>query len=206
MPIRAVIFDFGGVLLHTRDHSAQRRWEARLGLPEAWLSRELWETPVSLEALVGQARPEEVWHSLGLRFGLSAEELAELRRDLVVSGMLDLELVDCLRGLRPRYRTAILSNAWLDAREEFVQRHGLGDVVDTIIISAEEGIKKPDERIFQIAAERLGVRPVEALLVDDAWQNIAAAHAIGMPGVVFADTAQAMAEIHAVLAARQRQG
>jgi putative hydrolase of the HAD superfamily len=67
--------------------------------------------------------------------------------------------------------------------------------VDEIIISAEEGIAKPDPRIFRIAAERLGVRPQEAVFVDDRPENVQGARAVGMRGIQFETREQTIADV-----------
>ncbi|MHB8648340.1 MAG: HAD-IA family hydrolase, partial [Thermomicrobiales bacterium] len=73
--------------------------------------------------------------------------------------------------------------------------YGLDRLVDGMIFSDEEGIAKPDPRIYRLAAERLGVRPEESLFVDDVLGNIEGARAVGMIAVHFRDTEQAIAEI-----------
>jgi epoxide hydrolase-like predicted phosphatase len=199
MPIRAVIFDFGGVLVRTEDRSGRRKWEKRLGLSEGELSRLVFESEVSDRSMVGQADEAEIWQHVAVTFGLNGEQLRELRRDFWSGDQLDAGLVQFLRDLRPRYKTAILSNAWPGTREVFTQRLGLGEAVDEMIISAEEGVAKPDARIYQIAVERLGVQPEEAVFVDDMAENAQGARAVGMRGIQFKNTEQAIAEVQKYL-------
>lgn len=199
MPIRAVIFDFGGVLVRTEDQAGRARWERRLGLAEGTLADKVFDSEVSRRAGVGRASTEEVWAAVAREHDLSDEEMRQLQQDFWLGDVLDARLVDYIKGLRPRYRTAILSNAWLDAREFFVSYYGLGDVVDKIVVSAEEGIAKPDPRIYRLAAERLGVAPSEAVFVDDMARNAEAARAVGMCGVHFRSTDQAIADIEKCL-------
>jgi epoxide hydrolase-like predicted phosphatase len=72
-------------------------------------------------------------------------------------------------------------------------------LVDTVIISAEEGLAKPDERIFHLALERLGVVAQEALFIDDLAVNVEAARRVGIKSVHFQKTDQAVEEIKAIL-------
>ena len=195
MPVKAVIFDFGGVLLRTEDSGGRRRWEKRLGLQMGEMDAIVFGSDTTDRSMVGLATQDDVWQRVAARLDLDDEMLQELRRDFWSGDQLDVELVQFVRGLRRRCKTAILSNAWPGARRAFVQRFGLGDAVDEIIVSSEECIAKPDARIYRIAAHRLGVAPQEALFVDDMEENVEAARAISMKGVRFSNTRQAIAEI-----------
>jgi putative hydrolase of the HAD superfamily len=195
MPIKAVIFDFGGVLLRTEDPGGRREWEKRLGLQTGELDRIVFGSDTTDRSMVGLATQDDVWQRVAARLDLDDETLQELRRDFWSGDRLDVELVQFVRELHRRCKTAILSNAWPGARRAFVQRFGLGEAVDEIIVSSEECIAKPDARIYRIAAERLGVAPQEALFVDDMEENVEAARAIGMRGIRFSNTRQAIAEI-----------
>jgi epoxide hydrolase-like predicted phosphatase len=195
MPIRAVIFDFGGVLVRTEDPAGRRKWEARLGLAEGELVKAVFDSDVSTRAALGEVPEDEVWKHVAATFRLNADEAHELEHDFWAGDRLDAELTQFLRDLRPRYKTAILSNAWSGARKAFVEWFGLGDVVDTMVISAEEGVAKPAPRIYQIAAERLGVRPEEVVFVDDMAVNARGAQAVGMVGVQFKSTSEVIAEV-----------
>jgi len=163
MTIRAVIFDMGGVLLRSENENGRRKWEQRLGLAEGELAEIVFNSPISQKATLGLATDEDVWAHLASRFALDADTLRQLRRDFWSGDRADMLLVDFLRRLRPRYRTAILSNAWPGARKALTERWGLADAVDEMIISAEEGVAKPDPAIYHIALRRLDVRADEAV-------------------------------------------
>lgn len=199
-PIRAVIFDLGGVLLRTEDQTPRRRWEARLGLGAGEVERAVFGCAMSELAAVGQATADQVWQSVNARFGFSDGDAEKFRADFFAGDVLDATLAQFLHDLRPRYKTAILSNAWLDLRRMLTERFHLVDTVDTIVISAEEGMVKPDARIYQIAATRLGVMPHEAIFVDDFVENVRGAQAVGMRGIHFKNAAQAMADVTEMLA------
>lgn len=195
MPIRAVVFDVGGVISRVKDGSKIQAWEARLGLPERGLSKIIFGTEMSARAMVGQISESELWKHVGATLGLSAEQLDKLRLDFWAGWQLDAELVSFMRGLRPRYKTALLSNALSNARQAFVDQFGLGDAVDAMIISAEEGVAKPDPRIYHIALARLEVRPEAAVFVDDVLENVQAAQALHWHGVQFVNTWQTIQEL-----------
>lgn len=197
--IRAVMFDFGGVLVRASDPVRRRAWETRLGLPENALARTLFESEVAERAMIGRATDADAWRHLAATYGLSEAQLRDLQREFWLDDQLDAGLADFLRDLRPRYKTAILSNAWPGARESFMSDFGLHRVVDAMIISAEEGVAKPDARIYRVALDRLGVQPEEAVFVDDLAVNVEGARALGMQAIRFQDRHQVLAELQHVL-------
>lgn len=195
MSIRAVIFDFGGVLVRTADAGGRRKWEHRLGLASGELDRMVFASELSDRSMVGLATQRDIWQYIGARYGLDDDTLLQLRRDFWAGDHLDEELVRFLGELRPRYKTAILSNAWPGAREMFNERFDLGTAADLFVISSEEGVAKPDPRIYHITLERLGVSPHEAIFVDDFIENVEGAQAVGMAGVLFRSTGQVMVDV-----------
>jgi putative hydrolase of the HAD superfamily len=184
MPIRAVIFDIGGVLVRTEDLEPRRKWERRFGLPDWGLARIVFESPAAAQSTIGQAGPEAVWAAVAERLRLTPAELTELQADFWRGDVFDAALLAYLRSLRPRYKTGIISNAWVGMRAMHQPRLN-GDTFDLIVYSAEEGLAKPDPAIYQRALERLGVEPAEAVFVDDMPENVEAARALGMAGVRF---------------------
>jgi putative hydrolase of the HAD superfamily len=73
---------------------------------------------------------------------------------------------------------------------------------DGVVMSFEVGTRKPERRIFELAAERAGVEPGECLLVDDLTANCEGAEAAGWRALHFTDTAAAVAELDGLLPAR----
>jgi FMN phosphatase YigB (HAD superfamily) len=122
MPIRAVIFDGGGVLVRTTDFSRQRWWEQQLGLAEGSFGAVLWNNPVSLAANVGKASEDEVWTAYQRQFALSDDDVAQLQRDFFAGGEWDERLLGYIRSLKSHYKTGLISNAWPHARKA-VQQH-----------------------------------------------------------------------------------
>lgn len=184
MPIRAVIFDIGGVLVRTEDQEPRRKWEKRYGLPEWGLAELVFNCPASRRASVGQATRHEVWAEVARQLSLTPAELEELKVDFWKGDVWDTGLLAFIRSLRPRFQAGIISNAWPDAREA-VKAHVNGEAFDVILFSGEEGVEKPDPEIYRRALARLNVAPAEAVFVDDMLPNVKAARVLGMGGVHF---------------------
>jgi len=96
-----------------------------------------------------------------------------------------LEMLAALRehGLK----TAIISNGHGDVQSAKIEITGLRDAVDLVVISEDVGLRKPDARIFQLAAERLGVAPASCIFVgDNPEADVRGAEAAGIRGVFYA--------------------
>ncbi len=110
------------------------------------------------------------------------------RREFFAEDGIDTDLLAYVDRLRAQYRVGLLSNATTDARR-FFKESGIAGHFDAITISGEEGVMKPDERIYRIALARLDVRPNEAVFVDDFSENIIAARSVGDGGHPFCRSA-----------------
>ncbi|MGQ9709556.1 MAG: HAD family hydrolase [Anaerolineae bacterium] len=180
---RAVIFDWGGVLMRTMDIRPRVAWERRLHLPPGALADTFFESPAWDRAQRGEASLDDVWAEVADRLGVGRADLPALRRDFWAGDYLDEELVGLIRELRfAGIRIGLLSNHLRELRQR------LGDLeplLDAVVISGEVGVLKPDPAIYRIALERLGVDPEEAVFVDDWGLNVESARRLGMSGVHF---------------------
>ena len=200
--IKAVIFDIGGVLSRFVRNDNRSRWERRLGLPAGGLERAIYNSPVAVRGFIGQASDEEVWEDFRLRFNLTPAETVNVYLELWMDAEWDMELFEYIRGLRPRYRTGVISDALPGARHEARVKANVNyDLFDVILFSGEEGVLKPDAAIFDKALAALGVERGEAVFVDDNISKIEGANALGMHGVQFITREQTLAEIDRLLAA-----
>ena len=200
--IRAVIFDFGGVLVRTEDRTPRNRLAARLGMSYDELNNLIFDSSSSQQAALGQIGVSEHWEAVRARLGLSPEAFQTVQAEFWEGDVLDTSLVDFVRALRPHYQTALLSNAWGDLRGFLEQKLKILDAFDQVIISAEVGLVKPDERIYRLAVERLSVAPGEAVFVDDFAHNVEGARLAGLHAIHFRSTDQARAELEQLLDSR----
>jgi epoxide hydrolase-like predicted phosphatase len=197
--IRAVYWDVGGVILRTIDHTPRERLAARLGTTHQALDELVFASEIGRKVQLGQAGVARLWEHVAQTFGLSPEGLAAFQEDFWGGDRLDAELVDYIRSLRPRCRTGVISNGWPNLRENLRARWGIADAFDAIVVSAEAGVMKPDLRIYQLALERLEVRPAQAVFVDDFIENVEGARRAGMLAVHFRDPHQARDAVEAIL-------
>ena len=80
------------------------------------------------------------------------------------------ETVSCLEQLSKTYKIGVIANQELGTAER-LQQHGILKYIDLVIASAEEGVAKPDPRIYQIALERSGCKPENAVMIGDRIDN-----------------------------------
>jgi glucose-1-phosphatase len=198
MAIRAVFFDVGGVLLRTEDLAPRRKWEQRFSLPEWGLAEIVFSNPVARRSSLGQASQAEIWAEVARCLSLNPEELEELKLDFWKGDVWDEALLGFIRSLRPRLKTGIISNAWLEAWE-LVKTQVNQETFDAVLFSSEEGIEKPEPEIYQRALARLNVLPAEAIFVDDMPKNVEGARAVGMVGVHFTDSLKTREEIERLI-------
>lgn len=199
MTIHAVIIDLGGVLLRTEDRTPRALLSKRLGMTYAELSRLVFDSETAQLATVGKIPVQAHWDYIRGALQLSPEEFQQVPSLFWGGDRLDTDLVDYIRSLRPRYKTAMLSNAWGDLRQVIEQRWKITDAFDELIISAEVGLAKPDPRIYRLALDRLKATPPEAVFVDDFLENVEAARGVGLHAIHYENPAQTRAELEQLL-------
>jgi 2-haloacid dehalogenase len=183
--IDAVIFDIGGVLLD---------WNPR------YLYRKLIDDEAAMERFLSEVCTME-WHEdndRGVPFEVTCARLAaehpqdaELiwawgqRTEEMVNGPIEgtVEILSELRdrGVRLYALTNMEAHTYPLRRERFAFLRWF----EGTVVSSDEGIVKPDPRIFQLLLERYGLDAASTLLIDDSARNVEAARALGMPTVHF---------------------
>ncbi|MCA9348094.1 HAD-IA family hydrolase [Candidatus Saccharibacteria bacterium] len=100
--------------------------------------------------------------------------------------------------LTPHFKIGLLSNANFDVVTEIFNKDQ-AQIFDATALSYECGLIKPDPRIFELIANRLGVLPSECILVDDVERYCTAAEQVGMKSIVYQNTDQTIADINQFL-------
>jgi epoxide hydrolase-like predicted phosphatase len=111
-------------------------------------------------------------------------------------------VLESVRHLRHAgVKVGLVTNNAIEIRERWRSLLPLEELFDDVVDSSEVGVRKPDPAIYTLALERLGGVPAEAaIFLDDLRENLAAAEALGMRGILVApDPAPAMEQLRALV-------
>lgn len=180
--IRAVLFDFGGVIT-TSPFEAFARFEKEQGLP-----------PGTIRSLNATNPHENAWARLE-RNEVTLDEFCEVyereARDAgfaldarqvlaLLVGDVRPEMVTALRRCREHLSTACLTNNFVLDREV---RPDIAEVLamfDVVLESSRMGVRKPERRFYELACAELEIRPDQAVFLDDLGINLKPAREMGM--------------------------
>ncbi len=188
MHIKTILTDVGGVLVQTRETSKRAPWEKKLHLDHGHLAKEIYGTTLAKRATIGLATAQQLWQHFKEKFDLTEEDLSELKKDFFAGDQLNTAFFEYLTSIKKHYQIAILSNAWNNARNVYINRYHLITLAEHMLISAEEGMRKPDPQFYQFALDFLNITPEETLFIDDTADNILAASQLGINAILFTDT------------------
>jgi putative hydrolase of the HAD superfamily len=200
--IRAVLFDFGGVILSS-PFEAFARYERERDLPDGFLRA------------VNSTNPHDnAWAQLE-RSDVSFQEFcrlyeAEARRAggevdarevmALLAGDVRPRMVEAVRRCRARLKTACLTNNWVTAESPRADHDALlRELFDVVIESSKVGVRKPDPRFYELACTELAIEATEAVFLDDIGANLKPARAMGMTTIKVVEPDAAIAELEAVV-------
>jgi putative hydrolase of the HAD superfamily len=198
--IQGVIFDYGNVLSATRDTQPRAAWEHKLGLPAGELSRRVHNHHSWVAAQCGRISVAAFWQGIGNTLRLTSGDVEQLRTDFYRGDVRNDALVARIDAMRQAgLRLGILSNF---SRElwTLLERQDLSHRFDAIAVSADIGVMKPAPAAYHAILNMLRLPPEACLFIDDLPDNIAAAQALGLHGLVFRDSPSCLAEINRLLA------
>ncbi|CAL9333811.1 HAD-IA family hydrolase [Streptomyces sp. enrichment culture] len=198
-PFDAVLYDLDNVIRYY-DMSRVAALEHAAGLAAGTTADVAYAPEVDLPLLLGRIGPAE-WEAAIVR-GLAGRVPRALARGLAAAFAhapfrADEEVVALLRRARRHLPLVLVTNATLRLYDDLASL-GLADLADHVVGSAHVGVAKPDPAIYALAAERAGVPAGRCLFVDDRWENVEAAAALGMTGAHFrgpADLRNALAPV-----------
>jgi len=198
MPIKAIYFDLGGVIVRTVKPDSRNQLAAEFGMTYEEMDRFVFDCKTAIQATIGEIAEEAHWLDVTRRLNRPESELPHIRDAFFGGDTIDWEIVRFLREQRKVRKTGLISNAW-DGLRPWIVSQKFDDAFDHMTISAEVHSGKPAPEIYLHALEKLGVQPAEAVFVDDVEKNIAACQALGMHGVLFRTSEQALADVKQLL-------
>ena len=199
MPIRNVIFDFGGVLVEWRPDEIIDAFYAEPELREAirthvfqhddWTAMDRGEIDefVAVQRFAARmARPEAEMHAL----------LAYVRESLTPIA----SSVALLGELRQRAYTLYgLSNMPEPVFAHLQSRHDFFGLFDGIVVSAAVRLVKPDPAIYEHLRDRFEIDFAESVFIDDLPRNIESARRLGLAAIQFRSPEQVREELATLL-------
>lgn len=197
--IKAVIWDMGGVLLQEVDRAPRRRLAAQYGVDLQDLYEVVFQSKSAQLAGIGAITEEQHWQQVAKSLGVQPQDMESFYAQFWSGDRVDPQLYTFIRALQGRYQTALLSNAWSGTRKALAEYYECLDVFDQVIISAEVKLAKPDPAIYQEMLTLLQVAPEQSIFVDDLQENVDAANRLGMHGIRFIETTQAIKDVKAGL-------
>jgi len=186
MPVRAVFFDFGGVIMRTEYQTPRQHLAERFGMDYDDIDKVVFGSDSARRASTGEIKEDAHWAEVLKRLKRPASEAKSFQDEFFGGDVIDRSLVEFIRSLRGKVHTGLISNAWSGLRE-FITKEKMIDIFDTVIISAEIGTIKPSARIYEVALEQARVGASETVFIDDVSVNIEACEKIGMQGILFND-------------------
>jgi putative hydrolase of the HAD superfamily len=185
--VRAVVFDFGGVLCFHPQAEQIAAAAKLLGISPAKFVEAFWKPRLEYDG--GLIDSREYWSRMTGFAGVPFEEalLPELiRTEIDFWSHFDRRVLDWARTLRERgVKTSVLSNLPAPLGEALRSTQGFLDTFDHHVFSYELRVVKPDREIYECTLRTIGVTGPESLFLDDRENNVDGARVAGMQAELF---------------------
>ncbi len=193
----ALLIDWGGVLTSNL-FASFHAYCLSAGIPPEKLMNRFRTDPAARELLIALETGDLEEDAFELQFAAQLEVEPEGLIDGLFAGVHpDVAMVDAVRRARAAgVRTALVSNSWGVHR---YPHEMFDELFDGVVISAEEGIRKPARRMYELGVERAGVQAEDCVYVDDLPFNLTPAQEMGMATIHHTSAAKTIPELEALL-------
>jgi epoxide hydrolase-like predicted phosphatase len=195
---RGLLIDWGGVM--TSDLFAGfSAFCEREGLEASALATAFRSDPTARQALIdfecGRLEASAFEPIIGGALGVA--EHGDLVARMFADMRNDDAMQDAVAALkRAGVRTGMLSNSW---GPQTYDTRRFDELFDIVVISGEEGMRKPDPAIYALAAERIGLSYDQLVFVDDLPHNLAPAQELGIATVHHTSAAETIPQLEELL-------
>lgn len=195
--IKAVIFDYGGVI------KKPLSWWDDMGRVYGVSGEEAKKRTRLYYNLFQKGHIAEIqfWEKISRDFKKPVPKafILEDKKDYEESFYLYPEIVDFVKQLKDNgFKTAVMSNTMKDHVEVMRKNNGFNNF-DVVVLSCEVGLIKPEKEIYLLTLDKLGVKAEESVFIDDKKRNILTAEKLGMKTVLAESSKQIISDIKKIL-------
>jgi putative hydrolase of the HAD superfamily len=193
----ALLIDWGGVLTSNL-FASFHAYCLSAGIPPEKLMNRFRTDPAARELLIALETGELEEDAFELQFAAQLEVQPEGLIDGLFAGVHpDTAMVNAVRRAHEAgVRTALVSNSWGVHR---YPHEMFDELFDGVVISAEEGIRKPARRMYELGVERAGVQAADCVYVDDLPFNLTPAQEMGMATIHHTSAEKTIPELEVLL-------
>ncbi|MBT7902977.1 HAD family phosphatase [Candidatus Woesearchaeota archaeon] len=189
--IKAIIFDWGGVIsIHGKFTQYYQEYKDQLNVTEekyVKVATKYWN-----QVKIDEISCNSFWNNLGNDLNIDPKKL---QKEIFEYYGFNEEVWNLIKDLKPNYHLALLSNNMKEWFDKLDSQHNFTQIFDTLILSHDVKLAKPDEEIFLKAQNKLPFSPEECLFIDDQPRNITPAKKIGFNTILFTNANQLKEEL-----------
>lgn len=185
--IKAIIFDCFGVVKTDSLEAAYRAFGGDFDKDREFINETIYK---SSSGKIESSMPVFAEH-----LGISVEEW----HDAVTSGTINHDVLDFSQELRKKYKVGMLTNIGKGGIERNFEPGFLDKYFDAVVASADIGFAKPEAAAYEIAADALGARYDECVMIDDRPEYCDGARSVGMQAVEYKSLEQLKRELGEIL-------
>lgn len=184
---KAILFDFIGVLLFKKGNYK----------PERLVDE--------IDSTIGKTINDEKFKRLVIKkYGLNDEEFETTLKKIVSKYEKYQPIWEILPSIKDKYKLGIINNGTTLTLPFFRSRYEIDKYFDVFVCSAEEGIAKPNKKIYLITSKKLNIEPSECLFMDDSYKNIEGAKSIGMKTILWENKEKGLDRFEKFLADKRK--
>jgi putative hydrolase of the HAD superfamily len=180
--IKAIVFDYGGVLTDVVDKSKLNNYIQKT----FQLSND--ELVTTSKKFKESKMTEEVFYAKLAKdknLVLSPNWFSEFEETMAKSINLNPKMLMLVKNIKERgYKVAIFSNM-RKPLDEYLRKLGHYDGFDPVVLSSEIGCEKPESNAYKILMEKLNLKADEFIFVDDRLENIEGAKSLEIDSIQF---------------------
>jgi len=196
--IKAVIWDFAGVVLQPVKGTFNSLLAERLGAPLKDIERlisskenDLWD--------MDEIDDDAFYTFLLKELDMPMEKISVLRKFVLEDFYIDQEILTYIKKIRKSFTTALLTNFPAHVHD-FMKTDWIVDgAFDHMIASCDVKLLKPDPAIYTLTLARIGCLAEESVFIDDREINVKAAEKLGITGIVYQSRLQTINDLEAIL-------